>query len=195
MGPAVQFTGKGSPYVGQVLTQPSNAPSPSSWLLTLDEVAYLQPRYGDGVEDVETQPAEQARPNVLFEAGLAFGRHPDRTVLVEVGELRAFSDVGGRHVIRLSNSVASRQSLATRLQTAGCAVNLTGTTGTIAVIPEPTPAGDGLALGRRVPALRANRPPVNFDIKYISKGGNRIDKLQVINRGPDSAYDVRLSVP
>lgn len=32
-------------------------------LLTPDEVAHLQPRYGDGLHDVETQPAEQARPN------------------------------------------------------------------------------------------------------------------------------------
>lgn len=193
---AVQFAGAGSPYIGQVLDAAFERAAAVVVLLTPDEVAYLQPRYANGPHDPETLPAEQARPNVLFEAGLAFGRHPDRTVLVEIGEVRPFSDVGGRHVVRLTNSVASRQALATRLQTAGCAVNLTGThwhdRGDFTA---PAPAGDGLALGRRVPAARTQRPPVDFDIKYVNKGGNRLDKLQVINRGTETAYDVQLSVP
>lgn len=193
---AVQLTATGSPYVGQILDAAFAKVAAVVVLLTPDEVAYLQPRYGDGPHDAETQPAEQARPNVLFEAGLAFGRHPDRTVLVEIGDVRPFSDVGGRHVIRLSNSPASRQALATRLQTAGCAVNLTGTHWhNRGDFTAPSPAGGGLALGRRIPAARTQRPPVDFDIKYVNKGGNRIDKLQVINRGTETAYDVTLSVP
>lgn len=32
-------------------------------------------------------------------------------------------------------------------------------------------------------------------MKYVRKGGNRIDKLQVINRGTDTAYEVNLDVP
>ena len=58
---------------------------------------------------------------------MAMGRHPRRTVLVEMGSLRPFSDVGGRHVLRLNNSPARRQELAERLRTAGCAVELSGT--------------------------------------------------------------------
>jgi len=35
---------------------------------------------------------------VLFEAGLAMGRHPRKTVFVQVGKVKPFSDVGGRHM-------------------------------------------------------------------------------------------------
>ncbi len=44
----------------------------------------------------------QARANVIFEAGWAFGLRPDRTIFVSVGEVTAmFADVAGHHVIRL----------------------------------------------------------------------------------------------
>lgn len=53
---------------------------------------------------------------------MAFGKYPDRTVLVELGRTRSFSDVVGRNVVRISDGVAQRQNLADRLRTAGCAV-------------------------------------------------------------------------
>ena len=43
------------------------------------------------------------------------------------GQLSLSSDIGGRHVIRLSNSPAHRQDFAQRLRSAGCAINLEGT--------------------------------------------------------------------
>lgn len=193
---AVELTGEGSPYIGQVLDAAFEHAAAVVVLMTPDEVAYLQPRYGHGEGDAETQPAAQARPNVLFEAGMALGRDAKRTVLVEVGEVRPFSDVAGRHAIRLSNSSASRQALATRLKTAGCDVDLTGTDWhTTGDFTAPPPPGDGLALGRRLPSAASARKPIDFDLKYFNKGGNRIDKLQVINRGTETAYDVRLTVP
>jgi hypothetical protein len=57
---------------------------------------------------------------------MAFGRNPDRTLLVEAGRMKAFSDVAGRHVVRLVNSPESRQDVAERLRTAGCAVSTSG---------------------------------------------------------------------
>lgn len=58
---------------------------------------------------------------------MAFGKDPNSTVLVQLGETRPFSDVGGRHVLRLSDSPASRQEFATKLANAGCNVNTSGT--------------------------------------------------------------------
>lgn len=193
---AVELTGEGSPYIGQVLDAAFDYATAVVVLMTPDEVAYLQPRYGHGESDQETQPAPQARPNVLFEAGMALGRDAKRTVLVEVGEVRQFSDVAGRHAVRLSNAPASRQALANRLRTAGCAVDLTGTDWhTTGDFTAPPPPGDGLPLGRRLPSGASARKAIDFDLKYFNKGVNRIDKLQVINRGTETAYDVALTVP
>jgi predicted nucleotide-binding protein len=97
-------------------------------LMTPDDLAYLKEEFrhaGDPPHEVEA--TGQARPNVLFEAGMAMGRDEGRTVLVELGALRPFSDVGGRHVIRLNNTTQRRQEFATRLQAAECPVDLTGT--------------------------------------------------------------------
>lgn len=193
---AVALTGKGSPYIGEVLDAAFNEASAVVVLMTPDEVAYLQPQYGRGDNDPEIQPAPQARPNVLFEAGMALGRDQERTILVEVGDVRPFSDVGGRHVVRLGNTVASRQALAMRLQTAGCAVDLSGqdwhTAGDFT--PPPAPGG-GLPLGRRVPSAPVARKPIDFDLRYTNRGGNRLDKLAVFNRGSETAFEVSLSVP
>ncbi|GEN79487.1 TIR domain-containing protein [Actinotalea fermentans] len=193
---AVEWTGDGSPYIGQVLDVAFDRATAVVVLLTPDEVAYLQPRYGSGADDPEIAPAPQARPNVLFEAGMALGRDARRTVLVEVGSVRPFSDVAGRHVVRLSNDLKRRQELAKRLETAGCAVNLSGTDWHSAGdFTAPSPPGEGLPLGRRVPAATTIRPPIDFDVKYFSRGGNHVDKLQIVNRGTEVAYDVTLSVP
>jgi len=124
---ALVATGKASPYVSEVVDAALADAQAVVILFTPDEVVALRPEYADGDEDPEIHPACQARPNVIFEAGLAIGRDPDRVVLVELGRLRQFSDVMGRHAVRLGNSVASRQELAVRLRIAGCAVDLSGT--------------------------------------------------------------------
>lgn len=193
---AVELTGHGSPYIGQILDAAFDDAQAIVVLLTPDEVAYLQPRYGSGDDDPEIQPAAQARPNVLFEAGMALGRDAKRTVMVEVGEVRPFSDVAGRHVVRLNNTTTSREALAQRLQTAGCEVDLRGTDWHTAgdFSSPPAPGGD-LPLGRRVPSDTQAPPLVDFDVKYVDKGGNQVDKLQVFNRGAGTAYGISLSVP
>ncbi len=58
---------------------------------------------------------------------MAMGRNPERTVLVEIGVLRPFSDIAGLHILRFDGSTQRRQELAERLKTAGCEVNISGT--------------------------------------------------------------------
>ena len=96
---AVKMTGEGSPYIGRVLDTAFDAAQAIVVLLTPDDVAYLRTEYASGEDDPETEPLAQARPNVLFEAGMAMGRDAKRTVLVELGKLRPFSDVAGRHAL------------------------------------------------------------------------------------------------
>ncbi|MDJ0375876.1 nucleotide-binding protein [Cryobacterium sp. PH31-L1] len=193
---AVELTGEGSPYIGQVLDAALDHAAAIVVLMTPDEIAYLQPQYGYDDADPETKPSAQARPNVLFEAGMALGRDPQRTILVEVGTVRPFSDIAGRHSVRLSNDSARRQELANRLRTAGCDVDLQGTdwhsTGDFTAPPLP---GEGLPLGRRLPSNTNYRKAIDFDVKYYNKGSNRVDKLQIINRGTETALDVNISLP
>jgi len=127
-GELVAKVGKGSPYIGEILDSAFSEARAVVVLLTPDDEAQLRKELRRPTDpDFESTMRGQARPNVLFEAGMAFGRDPDRTILVEAGELRPFSDVFGRHVVRLDNSVANRQALADRLETAGCAVRKHGT--------------------------------------------------------------------
>lgn len=125
---AVAMTGTGSPYVGEILHAAFQHAQAVVAVLTGDDLAYLRPEFQqDHDPEHEKNPTPQARPNVLFEAGMAFGRHPDRTILVEIGPLRPFSDVTGRHSLRFSGSAENRSELRSRLKTANCAVKEDGT--------------------------------------------------------------------
>lgn len=95
--------------------------------MTPDDEVRLREQFRKENEPEEAELKGQARPNVLFEAGRAFGRHAHRTILVEIGNLRSFSDVVGRHAIRLDDSAESRHAIAQRLKTAGCPTNTEGT--------------------------------------------------------------------
>lgn len=124
---ALRLTGKAAPYIGEVLDKAFGTAQAIVVLLTPDDEVRLVPElWSSNEEEAEKELRLQARPNVLFEAGMAFGRNPDRTLLVEVGRVKAFSDVAGRHVVRLTNSPESRQDVAERLRTAGCAVSTSG---------------------------------------------------------------------
>ena len=95
--------------------------------MTPDDEARLIEQYRNENEPTyETQFTPQPRQNVLLEAGMALGRNPARTVLIEVGELRPISDIVGRHTVRLNNSVGKRQDIIDRLENAQCAVNIKG---------------------------------------------------------------------
>ena len=125
---ALAETNKPTPYVGEVLDKAFSIARAVVVLMSPDDEArLLKPFRKPDDEHYESALTPQARPNVLFEAGMAMGRYADRTVLVEVGKLRPFSDIGGRHVVRLTNSTESRQGLAKRLETAGCKIDLSGT--------------------------------------------------------------------
>jgi hypothetical protein len=190
---AVQMTGEGSPYLGQVLDTALNAAQAIVVFLTPDDIAYLRPEYASGDDDRETDPQAQARPNVLFEAGMAMGRDPKRTVLVELGQLRPFSDVVGRHVVRINNSPAKRKELAQRLESAGCSVDLTGDDWfTAGDFSAPPPPGGGLPLGKRVPSS-STVSGVRMDAKFNYRRNG--SQLVIINNGPEAIHDLDIELP
>jgi len=125
---AIQATGKSLPYIGEVLDSAFSRAQAIIVLMTGDDEARLREQYrGTSDPSYERELTPQTRPNVIFEAGMAMGRNPDRTIIVEIGELRPFSDLSGLHTIRLNNSTERRQQFAQRLELAGCNVELSGT--------------------------------------------------------------------
>jgi predicted nucleotide-binding protein len=125
---AIQLTGKPSPYIGEILDAAFNHAQAAVVLLSPDDEAKLRA----DLLQADDSPSEkvltgQARPNVLFEAGMAFGSHENQTVLVQFGQVRPFSDIAGRHIVKMDNSVAKRQELGLKLKTAGCSVDMDGT--------------------------------------------------------------------
>jgi predicted nucleotide-binding protein len=86
-------------------------------LFSPDEEARLKESLcGRGEKQTEGKLAGQPRPNVLFEAGLTLGRHPEKTLLVQVGKVRGFTDIAGRHLARLTNDTPRRNDVANRLE-------------------------------------------------------------------------------
>jgi predicted nucleotide-binding protein len=123
-GSLVAGTGKGAPYIGEVLDHAFAQAKAVVVLFTPDDEAFLhRDLRGKTEPDYETELTPQARPNVLFEAGMALGVHPDRTVLVELGTMRPFSDIYGRHVVRLDHTDKPLRDIARRLKAIGCAVD------------------------------------------------------------------------
>lgn len=190
---ATRLTGRGSPYIGQILDAAFGAAQAVVVLQAPDDVAYLHESLADRNGDPECVPQMQPRPNVLFEAGLAMGRDEDRTVLVEMGHMRGFSDTHGRHAVRLDNSLKKRQELANRLHTAGCDVRLSGSDWHEAGdLTPPAPPGGGLPLGRKHPSSVASGIP-RLEARLIKEGGNKLNKVQIINHGPGDVYDLNVT--
>jgi len=191
------MTASGSPYVGDVLAAAFDATQAVIVLLTPDDFAYLRPDLVKKEDsDYERNPTPQARPNVLFEAGMALGLHPDRTVIVEFGQLRPFSDIGGRHVLRFDGSPGARQALAVRLKAAGCEVDDKGTDWLTA--GEFLPSNTGGA-SPPVASAGTNSDPAEATEEIepqlhvkMSRTGDMRYRLVVTNRGPGPVKSLNL---
>lgn len=189
---AIEMTGQGSPYIGDVLETALATAQALIVLMTPDDVVYLDSRLADG-DDPELEPQAQPRPNVLFEAGMAMAHDAKRTIIVEFGKVKVFSDIHGRHVIRLDASTEKRQELANRLRNAGCAVNLRGTEWQSAGdLTPPPPLGNGLATGKRVPRATESSGP-RLDARYINRGSRSFGGIEVMNYGPGDVLQLDLA--
>jgi predicted nucleotide-binding protein len=121
---AIKLTKKGSPYIGEVLEAAFSYAAAILVLMTPDDEGRTRAAFRQKGDEVVNVP--QARLNVIYEAGMAIGKSEHRTIIVELGELRPFSDIWGRHVIRIDNSPEKRNALIQRLIEAGCSVKTIG---------------------------------------------------------------------
>jgi hypothetical protein len=125
-GSIMRATGQASPHIGDILKTGFGLAQAVVVLSTPDDVAHLRGEYAERDGDAAIVPADQARPNVLFEAGMAMGWNDARTVLVELGRVRGLSDLAGRHVLQMTETSEKRHELVERLRTAGLDVDTSG---------------------------------------------------------------------
>lgn len=120
--------GKVFPYIGEILDTAFSLAQAVVVLMTPDDEGCLRAPFREPSDPShETELTPQARLNVIFEAGLAMGgQFRERTILVELGRIRSFTDISGRLTVRLSNLVSKREDLINRLRLAGCPVDLSG---------------------------------------------------------------------
>ena len=100
-----------TPFIADVVTTGIQKADAVIALFTPDEQAVLyDPQSGRSLGREERASRWQARPNVMFEAGVAFGYSKREPILTLLGaDVSLFSDVAGRHFIRLEDSKAKRQ--------------------------------------------------------------------------------------
>lgn len=117
----------GSPHIGDVLKWAFENTSCVLVLITGDDDAKLKEELwlpDEKADEKKVQP--QPRLNVVFEAGRAIALNETKTVLVQVGKSKAFSDIQGRYLHHFNGSPDERKKLKEVLQSAGCAVQESG---------------------------------------------------------------------
>lgn len=124
---AIQLTGSASPSTFEIVSAGLKSAKAIVILFTGDDEVMLKPEFHSPNDPLfESQLTPQARPNVILEAGMALGLARDRTVIVEVGNIRPMSDIAGLNTVRLTNTAQSRNNFAARLRVAGCVVDTNG---------------------------------------------------------------------
>jgi len=116
----VQATGEGNPYIGDVLKRGMQDAAAIVVLFTAEERVQLDVSLVPDATSEELRPGHQPRPNVLLEAGMALAAYPKRTLIVQLGDVRAATDLGGKHLLRIGGSgLKWRNDLVTRLGSIG----------------------------------------------------------------------------
>ncbi|HUY46731.1 MAG TPA: CATRA conflict system CASPASE/TPR repeat-associated protein [Streptosporangiaceae bacterium] len=152
----VEATGSTAPYLGQVVAQAPHLAQATLVLLSPDDIVELHPDlFQENDHPQERARSGQARPNVLFELGLALMAYPERTIVVEVGQMRPVGDLAGLNVIRFDGSAVAIKKVLDRLRQAECPVDISGTdwldTGRFAVsLRNSCDGGCGVLRGRRL---------------------------------------------
>jgi predicted nucleotide-binding protein len=116
-GKAVLAAKGANPHVDAILDAAMEKAVAVVVLFSPDEEARLKEHLcARGEHASEGRLSGQPRPNVLFEAGLALGRHAEKTLIAQVGHVRPFSDIAGKHLVHLTNQVQSRIDFVNRLE-------------------------------------------------------------------------------
>lgn len=118
------MTKKPNPVISEILEVAFSKASAVVVVMSPDDEAKLSDRLiRPGEPAHERRLMGQPRPNVLWEGGIAWAHDPNRTVIVEVGNVRKFSDISGHHILRLTDAPEDRSEFVARLRSARCPVD------------------------------------------------------------------------
>lgn len=118
--------GTGNPWIGDVLDKVFAQAQALVVLFSPDDETKLKDHFvGSSEKKTEGKLQGQARANVIYEAGMAMARHQEKTIMVQVGSIKGFSDIFGRHMLHLNDSPTSRNNFVLRLEQI-CKVDRTG---------------------------------------------------------------------
>lgn len=121
---AVSLTGETSPSIFDVVSVALNNAQAVIVLFTGDDEVKLKEDFWEPSDrEEEKKYSFQSRPNVIFEAGFSFGVNAKRTIIVQMGKHKDFSDILGKNYIKYDNSSISKEKLKNRLKIAECVFN------------------------------------------------------------------------
>jgi predicted nucleotide-binding protein len=116
----------GNPYINDAVTKIMEEAQAIVVILSPDDEVKLRSHFVRPHERRDEGKIQfQARPNVLFETGIAIGTHHKKTVIVQVGAVKPFTDISGMHIMHLSGE-KSRNAFANRLEDLGCKIDKVG---------------------------------------------------------------------
>lgn len=116
---ARKATGQAQPHTYDIVRAGMDTAGAVVVLFSPDDQGRVKPEFADGPDDPEINPQDQARQNVVLEAGMAFALGRDRTIFVSSGRTRDISDISGFNWVKMDGSFASRQDFIQRLVDAG----------------------------------------------------------------------------
>jgi predicted nucleotide-binding protein len=117
----------GNPYINDAVTKIMEQAQAIVVMLSPDDEVKLKKQFiGKNERSTEGKLRGQARPNVIFETGIALGTYHRKTLIVRVGAVKPFTDIGGMHILHLSGDGNSRNEFANRLESLGCKIDRDG---------------------------------------------------------------------
>jgi len=121
------MTGKPNPVISEMLDTAFSKAAAVVVVLSPDDEAKVAPQFVRPHDPPHEKVLNgQPRANVLWEGGMAYAHDASGTVLVQVGNIRPFSDIAGHHILRLTDAPESRTEFVARLKSAKCDVDADG---------------------------------------------------------------------
>lgn len=183
---ASTILGSGRPLDRLLLQEAFSGAQAILVLLTEDDLAKPNPQLGTSTSSRYAMHwSPQPSPDVLFEAGLAMGTVPERTILVQRGKLRPLDLAWSREIVTLTDSLGSKDKLLNRLRAAGCLVDKTS--------GHWRDAGDSTAAEvRRQPVRSSSQPsrPAIVENRLLAVAGEDrtfLLRLEAYSSNPDLA--------